>query len=230
MGRVIMDKIQQHFEEEARDFDRIILTLIPDYNQMVEALVAAMPFRSDAPVRVIDLGCGTGTVSQGVLDAFPNAQVTCLDLAENMVAMAQSKLAPYPHVRFIVGDFATFDGEYDAVISSLALHHLATNEDKKHFYQRIHARLRPGGVFYNGDVVLASSDLLQAMYLHQWRAFMRRSISEEEIEGKWIPKYRAEDHPANLLDQLAWLKGIGFAGVDVLWKRYNFAVYGGAKR
>ena len=59
---------------------------------------------------------------------------------------------------------------------------------------------------------------------------MHRKISEEEIEGKWIPKYLAEDRPAKLVDQLEWLKGIGFADVDVIWKRYNFAVYGGTKR
>ena len=42
-----MDRIKQHFEGEAEDFDRIILTLIPDYPQMVEALVAATPFEND---------------------------------------------------------------------------------------------------------------------------------------------------------------------------------------
>ncbi len=209
----MVDQVKQHFKEEARDFDRIILKLIPDYPQMVEALVAAMPFESHAPIRVIDLGCGTGTFAQAVLHACPKALVTFLDIAENMISKAQSKLAHCPNVCFIVGDFTVFDGEYDAVISSLALHHLATDEDKKRFYHRICARLRPGGVFYNGDVVLASSDLLQATYLRQWRAFMRRNISDEEIEGKWIPKYKAEDRPAKLLDQLAWLKAIGFADV-----------------
>jgi tRNA (cmo5U34)-methyltransferase len=66
--------------------------------------------------------------------------------------------------------------------------------------------------------------------MHQWRAFMRHTISDEEIEEKWIAKYHAEDHPAKLVDQLAWLTEIGFADVDVLWKHYNFAVYGGVKR
>jgi tRNA (cmo5U34)-methyltransferase len=225
-----MDRIKQHFEEEAGDFDRIILTLIPDYPQMVEAQVAALPFESAAPIRVIDLGCGTGTVAQSVLDAFQNAHVTCLDLAENMIALAQAKLARYPAVRFVVGDFAAFDGEYDVVISSLALHHLATDEHKRRFYGHIYDRLSPGGVFYNGDVVLASSDFLQAIYMHRWRAFMRRNISDEEIEEKWIAKHQAEDHPARLVDQLAWLTEIGFADVDVLWKHYNFAVYGGVRR
>jgi tRNA (cmo5U34)-methyltransferase len=51
-----------------------------------------------------------------------------------MIAMARSKLARYPNVRFVVSDFTTFDGEYDAVLSSLALHHLASDEDKEDFY------------------------------------------------------------------------------------------------
>jgi tRNA (cmo5U34)-methyltransferase len=225
-----MDRIKKHFEEEAQEFDRIILQLIPEYTRMVEALVAAMPFESVAPIRVIDLGCGTGTVARAVLAAFPNAHVTCLDLAENMIAMARAKLARFPNVHFVVSDFTAFDGEYDAVVSSLALHHLVTDEDKRRFYERIFARLRHGGVFYNADVVLGSSAGLQSMYLCQWRAFMRRSLSDEEIVGKWIPKYEAEDRPARLVEHLDWLKGAGFSDVDVLWKRYNFAVYGGAKQ
>jgi tRNA (cmo5U34)-methyltransferase len=224
-----VDKIKQHFEAEARDFDRIILTLIPDYPGMVKALIEALPFERALSIKVIDLGCGTGTVAQRVLDTFPNAQVTCLDLAENMIAMAQSKLARHSGVRFVVGDFTTFDGEYDVVISSLALHHLATDQDKRNFYRVIFGKLRAGGAFYNGDVVLASGNVLQAKYMEQWRGFMRHNISEQEIEDTWIAKYQAEDHPARLVDQLAWLTEIGFADVDVVWKHYNFAVYGGVK-
>jgi tRNA (cmo5U34)-methyltransferase len=227
-----MDKIRQHFEDEAREFDRIVVTLIPDYPQMVDALIAAIPFDSSGSIRVIDLGCGTGTVAARVLDTFSNAQVTCLDLAENMIAMAQAKLVSHPFVRYVVGDFSAFDfdGEYDVVVSSLALHHLVTNEDKQQFYSRIYNALRSGGVFYNADVVLGSSDFLQDVYLGQWRRFMSRSVPEDEIEGKWIPKYHAEDRPAMLMDQLKWMTEIGFADVDVLWKYYNFAVYGGVKR
>ena len=59
---------------------------------------------------------------------------------------------------------------------------------------------------------------------------MGKSLSADEIEGKWIPKYYEEDRPAKLIDQLAWMAQIGFADVDVLWKYYNFAVYGGVRR
>ena len=227
-----MDEIKQHFEEEARDFDGIILSLIPDYRRMVEALVAAIPFESAAPLRAIDLGCGTGTVTQAVVDAFPNARVTCLDLAENMIAMAQSRMADYPQVSYVLDDFNIFkfDGKYDLIVSSLALHHLATDDEKRRLYGRIYESLNAGGVFYNGDVVLAANEFLQKVYIGKWVEFMRRTVSEEEIEGKWIRKYQAEDRPAELMDQMAWMADIGFADVDVIWKYYNFAVYGGVRR
>jgi tRNA (cmo5U34)-methyltransferase len=227
-----MDEIKRHFEKEAREFDSIIVTLIPEYPRMVEALVAAIPFDHAAPLRTIDLGCGTGTVAAGILNTFPNAQVTCIDLAENMIEMARAKLTRYPGVRYIVSDFNAFefDSKYDVVVSSLALHHLVTNENKRNFYRRIYNSLASGGVFYNADVVLGSSHFLQDVYLKQWRNFMSLKVSKDEIEHKWIPKYQAEDRPAKLMDQLKWMEEIGFADVDVVWKYYNFAVYGGVGR
>jgi tRNA (cmo5U34)-methyltransferase len=227
-----MDKIKNHFEGEAHEFDSIILALIPHYPTMVRALVQSIPFGRALPIRVIDLGCGTGMVAAKVLEVFPNAQITCLDVAENMIAVAQARLARYPRMEYVVADFGTFnfDAEYDVVVSSLALHHLATDKDKQDFYRRIYQNLSPGGVFYNADVILASSGFLQDVCMNEWRRFMRQSVSENDIEGKWIPKYQEEDRPAKLIDQLAWMTEIGFVDVDVIWKYYNFAVYGGIRR
>jgi tRNA (cmo5U34)-methyltransferase len=227
-----MTKVKDHFEKEAPEFDSIILKLIPYYPAMIRALVDAMPFEKCAALRVIDLGCGTGTVSAQILEAFPKAQITCLDLSENMIAMARVKLARYPLVNYSVADFESYDfsGKYDAVVSSLALHHLATDETKRNFYRRIYECLNSRGVFFNADVVLGANEFLQSMYLKEWRAFMRRSVPSEEIEGKWMPKYQEEDHPVKLTNHLTWMTEIGFADVDVIWKCFNFAVFGGSKK
>jgi tRNA (cmo5U34)-methyltransferase len=227
-----MENIRQHFEDEAREFDEIIVRLIPEYSQMVDALVSALPFDRTEPVRVIDLGCGTGTVADRVLQDFPKAEVTCLDLAEGMIGMARAKLARYPLVRYVAGDFESFnfDGRFDAIVSSLALHHLVTDADKKRFYRRVYRALSVGGVFYNADVVLGSTDFLQSVYMKRWREFMSREMSDAEIESKWIPKYQAEDRPAALMKHLNWMTEIGFVDVDVVWKYYNFGVYGGVRR
>jgi tRNA (cmo5U34)-methyltransferase len=66
--------------------------------------------------------------------------------------------------------------------------------------------------------------------MNAWRRYMSGGISGDEIESKWIQKYREEDHPAKLIDQLTWMTEIGFIDVDVIWKYYNFAVYGGVRR
>lgn len=226
-----MDRIRDHFESEAGEFDGIILRLIPRYEEMVDALVSALPFDPGRPIRVTDLGCGTGTVAARVLKSFPNASVTCVDIAANMLEMAKVKLSGKPVVRFVEADFNRFefDGPQDAVVSSLALHHLVSDGDKREFYWKIFDALSAGGVFWNADVVLASSEALQDRYMEKWKAFMRRSVSPEEIEDKWLPKYREEDRPARLTDQMEWLKEIGFRDVDVVWKYYNYAVYGGTK-
>ena len=225
-----MENVRQHFDKEAKEFDNIILRLIPDYSQMTEALVSSIPFDKSASIRVIDLGCGTGTVAEHTLLSYPNALLTCIDFAENMISIARQKLRAYANTKYIVGDFSVFSGEYHVALSSLALHHLLTDEDKRRLYRRIYDSLEPGGVFYDADVVLGSNTYLHKMYMSKWMAFMRRNVTQEEIESKWIPKYEAEDHPAALIDQLAWLYEIGFADLDVIWKHYNFAVYGGRKR
>lgn len=226
-----MDAVKKHFEEEATQFDQIILRLIPYYPQMISALISAIPFKSSAPIRVMDLGCGTGTIARQIKEVFPMANITCMDLAKNMIEMASYKMAGFSDTRFVVSDFNEyeFDEAYDVIVSSLALHHLVSDEDKVSFYRKIFLALRPQGIFYNADVVLASSELNQRMYIEKWKDFMRKQVSDEEINNKWIPTYTNEDRPAKLIDQITWLTRIGFCEVDVIWKYYNFAVYGGRK-
>jgi len=225
------DNVKAHFEEEAKEFDEIILKLIPHYGDMIDALISSIPFEHDSPIRVLDLGCGTGTVSKILKERFPNAKVTCLDLAENMIEMAKIKLHEYNDIDYVIGDFYdyNFSENYDVILSSLALHHLVTNDDKIRFYKKIYNALDQKGIFLNADVVLGSNKYIKKLYVDKWREFMKQSVSVEEIEKKWIPKAEAEDHPAKLIDHIDWLREIGFKDVDVIWKHYHLAVYGGYK-
>ncbi|OUL37510.1 methyltransferase type 12 [Nostoc sp. T09] len=225
-----MEKVKQHFEEEAQEFDAIIRRLIPYYDQILDALVTALPFSQMQPISVVDLGCGTGTIARRIKDIYPQAQITCVDIAKKMLQIANVKLGD-SDVRYQLANFEDyeFDTTYDVAVSSLALHHLVSDDDKIKFYKKIYGCLNPGGVFYNADVILGSSLHLQEVYVSKWRKYMRLEVSVEEIEQKWMPQHYDEDHPAKLMSQLAWLRDMGFAEVDVIWKYYNFAVYGGRK-
>ncbi|MGE5606042.1 MAG: class I SAM-dependent methyltransferase [Bacteroidota bacterium] len=137
-----IEKVKNHFEEEAKEFDRVILKLIPFYEEMIKALILSIPFKKEELIKVIDLGCGTGTIASKIKETFPNSQISCLDMAENMIKMARIKLGENKNVVYHIGDFYSFDFDkkYDVVISSLALHHLAEDEDKKCFIKRFITR------------------------------------------------------------------------------------------
>ena len=224
-----IESIKNHFEEEAEAFDKNILKLIPYYTEMIDALVLSIPFEKDKQIKIMDLGCGTGTIALKIKTAFSNPEISCLDIAENMIKMAQIKLGE--NIGYYVNDFYkfNFDKKYDVIISSLALHHLANDKDKKMFYGKIYNALTDNGVFYNADMVLGSNSHLQDLYMSKWKTFMGKSVPLDEIENKWIEKYNAEDRPAGLMNHIDMLKETGFKNIDVVWKYYNFFVYGGYK-
>lgn len=222
-----MDKIKNHFEEEAAQYDTIIKNLIPYYNQMVEALVNTLPFSNSKDIEVIDLGCGTGTISKAVKSAYPKARITCVDISEKMLHIAAGKLNEAKDTVYINRSFYdfSFDKKYDAIVSSLALHHLVTKADKLEFYKKIYSGLNNGGIFINADVVLASSDILQERYMEQWKNFMCGNVPKDEVDNKWIPTYYEEDRPVSMIEHFEMLKAVGFNVMDLIWKYYNFAVY-----
>lgn len=227
----MMEDVEKHFDDEASEFDRLALKLIPFYPEMVEALVLAIPFERSKEISVIDLGCGTGTISKKIKERFPAADIVCLDFSVNMLAQAKKKLKDYSGIEYIKGDISEFDfpSEYDVVVSSLAIHHLVSNDDKNALFGKIFKCLNQNGVFYNADIILASNDYNQRLFLDKWKEYMSRSVTLNDIENIWVPKYKKEDHPAVLMEQLNWLVDSGFTEADIIWKYYNFAVYGGKK-
>ena len=94
-----------------------------EHRRCILALLDANPY-----ARFLDLGCGTGNISKAVKESFPNAEISCVDLAEGMIKMAQYKLSDYSGIQYYTGDFREFEfgNEYDVVVSSLALHHLSS--------------------------------------------------------------------------------------------------------
>jgi len=223
--------IKNHFEKEADQFDSIIVKIIPYYETMLSALIDSIHFDTNDAIRIIDLGCGTGTIAKRLFEKFPNAKIVCLDIASNMIDIAKHKLSDHKNTEFIIGDFSkiNFEEQFDVVVSSLALHHIESDEEKKEFFKKIYTILGKNGQFINADVVLASNDFLQNLYFDRWIEFMNKSVSLEEINNRWLVNYKNEDRPSRLVDQLHWLEEIGFGTVDVVWKYFNFAVYTGVK-
>ena len=105
-------------------------------------------------MRVLDLGCGTGTLTVMIKQTHPEAVVTGLDGDQKILEIARKKAAkagvevtldhgmayqlPYP------------DDTFDRVLTSLVLHHL-TRDDKQRAMGEIYRVLRPGGELHIVD-------------------------------------------------------------------------------
>ena len=173
--------------------------------------------------RVLDLGAGTGLLSAVVAEAFPEAQIELLDASEPMLALAQERLGDTVsavHVADMAG--ALPEAPFDAVVSALAIHHLE-HADKRALMRRVHAALRPGGVFANAEQVDAPTAELSAIYTERWAEDCRAlGATDEEIDG--ARERMRHDRCADVETQLGWLRDAGFATADCIYKSWRFAV------
>jgi len=224
------ERIRLHFDDAAKIFDNFIQNLIPHYNDMLEIVTAIIPFDELADFEIIDLGCGTGTVSNYIKKRFKNAKITCMDISENMLQIAAVKVGD--NISCLCGDLNTFefDKKYDVVVSSLALHHLETDAAKYEMYEKIYAGLKNNGIFINLDILLGSNEELQALNMEKWIAFMEKNVPADEIYEKWLPSYYSDDRPASLISHLNSMEKSKFKEIDVIYKYFNYAVFCGRKR
>ena len=105
-------------------------------------------------MKVLDLGCGTGTLTIMLKQSAPQAQIIGLDGDENVLSLARSKASQAGvEIQWKNGlayDLPYPDNSFDRVVSSLVLHHLVS-EAKVGAFREAFRVLRPGGEFHMVD-------------------------------------------------------------------------------
>jgi trans-aconitate 2-methyltransferase len=91
---------------------------------------------------VLDVGCGTGRVTEALLTLVPAGRVLAFDASAEMVALAQSRLGDRAEVWCQDALELDLDEPVDAILSTAALHWI-TDHDR--LWARLAQALRPGG-------------------------------------------------------------------------------------
>lgn len=194
--------------------------------------------------RVLDVGCGGGTIGIPFLRAYPEAEVVFHDFSDTMLAAARENAGERENASFVSSDMsapgwtkplAAF-APFDVIVSGYAIHHLS-DERKRAVYNDIFSLLAKGGVFLNLERVASPTDeiarvhdeiVIDALYV-----FERVKDASRTRDAVAAAHRERQSHGGNILSpldaQLTWLREAGFADVDCYWKYFELALFGGRR-
>ena len=212
------------FSAHAPDYDATRRAIVPCWDAFYGTAVELLSLRGGPVERVLDIGAGTGFMSEAVLGANPSAQLVLLDGSAEMLAQASERL---PRAEIVQGDMREGlpDGPFDAVVSSLAIHHLEHDEQAR-LYEAAAERLRPGGVFVNAEHILERTPWLEQTGRARWRAAAAAAgASEAELDAS---DGRMELNRCATVQQcLGWLEAAGLQDCECFFQQFYFAVLAG---
>jgi tRNA (cmo5U34)-methyltransferase len=167
--------------------------------------------------RVLDLGTGDGRLLTLLAADRPDMRGVGVDFSEVMLATARERLPAEGRMELVVHDLGQplpALGRFDAVVSSMAIHHLEDGR-KCALYAEVFEALEPGGVFANFEHVASPTPRLHAAFF---------AAIDEPLENE-----DPSDRTVDVETQLTWLREIGFDDVDCYWKWLEMALLIGVK-
>jgi tRNA (cmo5U34)-methyltransferase len=152
---------------------------------------------------VVDLGAGTGNLAARI---GPVARLVCVDASTEMLALAEPKLPPA--TEYVVADLLEYVSsggpDLDVVVSTYAIHHL-TADEKTALFHGLARRLRPGGRFVAGDLMLAGRSAASGL--------------AADVAPEVVAELLDEEFPWFVDEADRALADAGFR--DIVWERFS---------
>ncbi len=101
----------------------------------------------EAHLKVLEIGCGTGFLTEELLHKYPQSQIHVTDISQDMLQYTQQRLMGYRNLNFFVqdGEDLNLNEQYDLIVSSMAVQWFENPQAKINKYKNI---LKPNGLIY----------------------------------------------------------------------------------
>lgn len=236
------DRMQERYIACREERFELIVRLIADTEQSVR--------------RVLDIGCGTGSLMLPVLEKFREAEVFGIDFDPTLLALAEKRLAKFgERVHLVQTDLRhqswlkLLPAPIDAAISTTALHWLSPQQLRR-VYSQLARILRVGGIFLNADHVCSSNLSIQTGWEKHREKLLRKqghrvaddwegfwdaygqalNIDIKEFRKKLTEPWQGSEEGLPLEWHFEKLRASGFEAVDCFWRCDCDAIYGGIRQ
>lgn len=139
------------------------------------------------PIRVLDLGCGPGSVSHSILEHVPGCEIVAVDRDPLLLRIATETNPAPDRLQFVDANLMARDwfmdlpfDQFDALVSATALHWLPP-ADLVSVYAEAAALMSPGGVLMNADHLYYEPE--GKMVLHRVAEELREAHKARALEA-----------------------------------------------
>ena len=196
--------------------------------QLLQMAKSNFVYPTTLPIKIADVGCGTGWLAEQVKGCLPSNQLTCCDLSEGMIQYAMQQRYSIAD-KWLVADMEALpfaDNDFDLILSNFAMQWLS---DPVFWLKEAYRCLKPGGRLLCSTLLPgtlaelktswqnADQDLGGAEQTHV-NAFVSqesldKAINESGFRGHWFNQKEARFYPS-VKTIMAELKGIGAHNIN----------------
>ena len=157
------------------------------------------------PLRILEIGCGSGYTTTCLLNSFPDASVVSIDHDEEAVRRAKiatERLGEHVQVTFVHDDALSYlkksdHPKFDVITSAFTFHNFEKNY-RKQIHAVLHENLSAGGIFANADKYYLGNRANHLMKLNwQISQIMDVFANKTDFDGShdWVMHYLNDELP-----------------------------------
>lgn len=142
MTTINKEKVAKSFGQAAETYDVHARVQKRMARELVDKILSTRKdFRS-----ILEIGCGTGFLTELLTEKFPQANILATDISPQMLGAARKKLSCYPKVSYLVadGEHLQVEGPFDLIVSSAVFQWFDSYPEPFAVYRRL---LQEGGCF-----------------------------------------------------------------------------------
>ena len=219
MEKELFSSVEQFYNTVSKDYNKFVHRAVPRYPEMLWAIFQYIP-KDLKPKRILELGCGTGNLSDLIVKTYPNAEKVLVDISEEVINRCKSRLEDNNRIEYCQADINDLDfpaDSFDLIVSSITIHHLKHHE-KELLFKKAFSWLTNEGVFTYCDQFAGATKEIYDNHMNLWHQFVLNSGCTEDEWEMWMKHQDEHDYHATATDQIAGLKKAGFSSIDITWR------------